>query len=445
MRAAFTYAVQRPVRAVLAVALLVRLLVLVAAGMVRDGVLIPDEVQYLELGALAASGRIEEFCCGGYGPELYASTRFYMWQVHGLVSVFGPERWALQLLAIVYGSLTAVLVVLILQRLVSRSWALAGGVAIALWPSSVLHSIVVLRETLILAILASVGLIVLDWARTSETRRLATGGVGLLVAVVCLGWLRDQTAVVTAWAILPAALVVRGGRWSRGVVALFVLLLAPWLTGTGPGGLFLIEDALPRLGTVRAWMSMEAESAHVTFDEVPVSPVSPVSSGNMAIGAGASAIVTRPVDQIKVDGVVLDVVRSTSGQQFIVDNSVSSSLKILPGGLSAFFFRPFVWEDGGLEFRLAAVEGLAWTGLYILALVGLRSLWMERPDFGVFAVAWTVGMGMVAAISQGNLGTAFRHRGQLLWLVVCLAVLGLSAVRTRRMAANCPEAGGEEV
>ena len=154
---------------------------------------------------------------------------------------------------------------------------------------------------------------------------------------------------------------------------------------------------------------------------------------------------TRPVDQIKVDGVVLDVVRSTSGQQFIVDNSVSSSLKILPGGLSAFFFRPFVWEDGGLEFRLAAVEGLAWTGLYILALVGLRSLWMERPDFGVFAVAWTVGMGMVAAISQGNLGTAFRHRGQLLWLVVCLAVLGLSAVRTRRMAANCPEAGGEEV
>lgn len=35
----------------------------------------------------------------------------------------------------------------------------------------------------------------------------------------------------------------------------------------------------------------------------------------------------------------------------------------------------------------------------------------------------------IAALTQGNVGTAFRHRGQILWALAILAVVGAGRLR----------------
>jgi hypothetical protein len=154
-----------------------------------------------------------------------------------------------------------------------------------------------------------------------------------------------------------------------------------------------------------------------------------VGSGS---GSGAVAIVSRTVEQVTVDGRKLDVVRSFNGRGMLVDNSVSSNLSAVPQGLSAFFLRPFIWEGGSGNLRWAAVEGLGWVVLYLFALRSSGRMWVQHRGLFVFGSTWLLGIGGVASMTQGNLGTAFRHRGQILWLVVVMACVGGEQVVNRR-------------
>jgi len=244
--------------------------------------------------------------------------------------------------------------------------------------------------------------------------------------------------------------------------------------------LVLLSNSVPVLGSVRAWMSIEADSAIIKFDIIPFSvpeeeevkargwwskprssvdiiPFSvpeeeevkargwwpkPRSSGGVPqpVGAceafesttesGAAAIVERCTETVCIDGECQEIVAGA----LIVDNSVTASLKAIPGGLAAFYFRPFPWEAIGeqsLIFRLAAVENLLWFVLYGFALFGIRPLWRRHPAIVVFGSSFFLTAGLGAAVTQGNIGTAFRHRLQILWVVALLAVVGGERLWTR--------------
>ena len=96
MRALRALAVRYPVRTTFVVALAVRLMVVISSHVLNQWPLIPDEMGYVELATLAADGRTNDYCCGGYGNNLYQSTRLFTWQIHGLVELFGPVGWILQ-------------------------------------------------------------------------------------------------------------------------------------------------------------------------------------------------------------------------------------------------------------------------------------------------------------------------------------------------------------
>jgi hypothetical protein len=222
------------------------------------------------------------------------------------------------------------------------------------------------------------------------------------------------------------------------------------------------------LGSVRAWMSIEADSAIMVFDAVSFAvpgeeevqargwwskprssggvPQSsggvPQSSGGVpqssggcegyksTMESGAVGIVDRCTERICIDDECRDIV----GGSLIVDNSVTASLKAIPGGLAAFYFRPFPWEAIGeqsLIFRLAAVENLLWFVLYGFALFGIRPLWRRHPVIIVFGSSFFLTAGLGASVTQGNIGTAFRHRLQVLWVVALLAVVGGERLWTR--------------
>jgi hypothetical protein len=58
----------------------------------------------------------------------------------------------------------------------------------------------------------------------------------------------------------------------------------------------------------------------------------------------------------------------------------------------------------------------------------------RRRDVVAFPLIATGVVIAAAAVSQGNLGTAFRHRGQVLWALAVLAAIGGQRLWDRRSA-----------
>ena len=428
---------RQPAWTAFVVALASRLVSVVGTHVAHRWPLIPDEGQYVELATLAADSRINDFCCGGYGPALYSSTRLFTWQLHGLVELFGPRVWILQMPAVLYGAAGAYVVTRITGKFISAKWALFAGLVVALLPSVILHSSTILRESLIWLLIVSAAWLVILWSEDRGLRRLVVCSAGLFLAVVGLGWLRDQTAILVAWSLVPVAIFVGNQRRRRIGLMMVVLLVGPWATASGPAGLVLLSDAVPVLGSVRAWMSIEADSDIVAFDVIPSEEAAGVprfegdcEEYESTTESGAAAIVDRCTATVWIDGHWREIV----GNSLIVDNSATGSLKAMPSGLAAFYFRPLPWEATGersLTFRLAAVENLLWFGLYGFALFGIRPLWRRHPAIVIFGSSFFLTTGLGASLTQGNLGTAFRHRLQILWVVALLAAVGGERLWTR--------------
>ena len=76
---------------------------------------------------------------------------------------------------------------------------------------------------------------------------------------------------------------------------------------------------------------------------------------------------------------------------------------------------------------------LVWLLLWVFATAGA---WVRRGDthLVVFPVSLVISLTLAAAVTQGNLGTAFRHRGQVLWVLAILAVAAVQHIRDRSMA-----------
>jgi hypothetical protein len=101
--------------------------------------------------------------------------------------------------------------------------------------------------------------------------------------------------------------------------------------------------------------------------------------------------------------------------------------------------RPWPWEAaaGSLGLNLARLENLVWYPLLVLALLGLTSVWRHRRVL-VFPALCCGAILAMYGLTEGNLGTAFRHRSEVVWIVALLATLGLERLvawrRTRRPA-----------
>jgi len=131
---------------------------------------------------------------------------------------------------------------------------------------------------------------------------------------------------------------------------------------------------------------------------------------------------------------------SDGGQEYVIDlqgtpvavhNDLPASLDALPQGIVAVTVRPLPWEAGASLGRVAAsVESVFWLALFVLAAVGF---WVRRRDLGAvaFPAALVVSAVLSGAVTQGNLGTAFRHRGQILWALAILSVAAAEHIRDR--------------
>jgi hypothetical protein len=432
-----------PISAAFSVALLVRVIAAVAIT-IHSGYLFPDEQSYVTLGHLAATGQLDANSLAGFGQTLFREAASFMWPVTFLFWIFGDHILVAALWAALFGAVTAVLTALLVSRVLGKSWAALAGLAAALFPSQILWSSVVLRESMVWAGLAGAAFGVTLLGQAENRRSLLGAAVLIGVSLFDLAFLREWAFVAGLWATGLSIWLFRPARpvLARGI-CLVLWLTIPLAQGYGPGAVGLLNKETGLLGYERSVLSIGAQSAFVH------PPVVRIGYGRSGLAVGAkSALVPPPVGSTQRktrtgSAVTPATATSTptsviplaiSGEGYLVNNGIRGDIRELPRGAIAFLFRPIPGQHGdGLSYDFASFEELLYYPLYVLALIGVFA-YRRRRDIIGFAVLVIIGITGIAADTEGNLGSAFRHRDQLLWAFVLLATLGVAYLRSRYIA-----------
>lgn len=417
-------AILHPVVAVTSLALLVRVATAIVLAS-RGGYTIPDEGQYVDLARYVADGRGAEAWYPGYGQSLYHSTYAFSAPLADLFRIFGPHRLIGQLIAAVLGAATAGLATWLARRVLPVGWALLAGGLVAFLPSQVLFSSVVLRESMVWCACAVIAVGVTLAASTKAWSRLLIAALLAAGGLLALGFLREQTAFIALWALLIAVCafsIARPVVVRLGVLA--IALVVSIVSGLGPLGYGLVHRSAPGLAEKRIDLGVGASTSFVHPKPVPSGKASAAPTPQ------PSATATSPGH----------VVKAADGKDYAIDNSPTSvALHAFPTGIVAVTVRPYPWETPtSTTMRFAQLEDVLWGALYVLAALGAWA-GRRRREVLAYPFAFAAGILLLGAVTQGNLGTAFRHRGQILWALAPLAALGLhwlvATIRSRRSSA----------
>ena len=383
---------RRPVLVAFTAALVVRATTAVVIAIGWGGSLFLDDATYSGMAQAAADGRLSSL--GAQQEWLYERTGTLLVPITGLYELLGPVKLAGELYVALLGATTAALTARLALEVVERRFALMAGLLVALLPSQVLWSSIILKDAAVWACLSGLAVVVAVGAR-STGRRLALLAVVAASLLVLLGFLRLQTLEVACVALTLAMLVSeRAQRPVRVAGAVAMLVCVPLVFGMGVAGApFVARSRDP--GEQRAGNAQQARSA-----------------------------VVAPTP-------------AATGHDVTSDDDVTGELSYLPKGLAVVALRPWPWESsgGGVGVALARVEALAWYPLVALALFGLGGAWRRRQALA-FPILSGCAVLVMYGLTEGNLGTAYRHRGELVWAVVLLATLGAERLVHRRQAST---------
>lgn len=245
----------------------------------------------------------------------------------------------------------------------------------------------------------------LAWITTPSDRPAWAGGALLVGALLATGLLRSHSFVVATWAAgICLAVALRTSVWRRLLVATVLVSLVPIPLGLGPAALPFVKSSA---GTVDSRRAANAEGAATAFApdsqaEEPDRSGEPGSGRRVEPDPGAVA----PGPRVGSDGGALPGLR----------------------GLEAVLVGPVPWRSvENPRVALARVDLVLWYPLLAGAVLGLTCLWRRR--LLTFPFLYVAGMTLVYSLAEGNFGTAFRHRGELVWGTALLAAFGLGVVR----------------
>jgi hypothetical protein len=98
----------------------------------------------------------------------------------------------------------------------------------------------------------------------------------------------------------------------------------------------------------------------------------------------------------------------------------------LPHRLPSFLFRPFPVIDSGSNFQnLAGIENTLWLFLISLGVLRVIRKWKIQENRFIisFLLSFLICFSAAAALYEGNLGTAFRHKSTILWSLLLILIL----------------------
>lgn len=309
----------------------------------------------------------------------------------GLFRIFGDAPAAPAIVNVFLGAWVAVPVYLLVLQVVRHNHGVARWAAAlsALFPSLILWSVLNIREA---PTVLAMALVVYAASRLQDRTELLAI-VGLALGLAVLGVSRQYLMVLVSGATLVGLLVARGRTpVSSGAAAVaLATMVGLVLQSAGLGEALVLEPSLTRVQAFRT---------------------------DFTIGAGSAY------------GLDHDV------------STVRGALAFLPTGLGYFLFAPFPWRTQSLLQSVTLPETLLWYALFPFI---IRGAYLGiRHDLRNLAVVFSVLLvvTLAYALVEGNVGTAYRHRAQVLPFFFVLAAVGLrdayGAWRSRRTAAATP-------
>jgi hypothetical protein len=416
---------KHPIAAVVIVALLLRAFLAIGSAVVTDRYVIPDEGLYMAMGRTFVSGRPLESWYPGYGQSFYESLRGFNIPLVFLFEIFGPHPVVGRLFSAVVGAAAAGVTVALALRFLRPAFAVAAGLVVALTPTQILFSSAVLREAHVWLALTVVGLGVVLMMAT-DLRRFTIGLALAAAGLLYVGQMRDQTLLAASWAVALALILSPRALWAPRVAAGVALaVFMPFAGGIGYAGLPLVRGEVPKLAETRATLGADANTAFEPAEPAapPRQPAAPPAApAAPAAGAAPATTPAAPAGE-------------PAAPAAEPDKTIVSGFRHLPEGVLNVTMRPFPWESSSsLSLKLARVENLEWYLLYVLFAIGVVVSVRHRAarlalQFPVALLALMTG---IAAVTQGNLGTAFRHRDQILWVLALGAAAGAQWLWLRR-------------
>jgi len=376
-------AASRPAALVFVVAFVIRLVVATVVAVSSDGALFPDDRGYLQLADRFANSNtaIWEFMSQEFMDDwgLMKVNAGFLLPVGYLFRLFGFHPLLGQVLSALAGAITAAAVTVLVRRHASTSAALFSGLAISTFPSQVLWSSLVLKDSFTWMALALLAMTLGWWTRQHGPGRFVQGFLMLLCITVFLTHLRVHSLVVATIACMIAVLLSPQSQRMLRIGGLLILLaFLPLSVNAGFFGSDLFVHIPGGTGNIRSNMALNARTAFTTATTTPTGR-----------------------------GPYLDLI-------------------YLPQGLRVMFLDPLPQHlNKSPNMKYAFAEHLLWYPLLLLALIGVVTRRKSLTPEIVFTVLVTGGLATMWALVEGNFGTAYRHRGELVWGVAVLAGIGL--------------------
>ena len=105
-------------------------------------------------------------------------------------------------------------------------------------------------------------------------------------------------------------------------------------------------------------------------------------------------------------------------------DTFGGSLRYLPIGFAFLLFAPFPWAlDTALQ-TAAAPETFLWYPIFFVALNGMRHAILKGSHLAVIPISVLLVVTTSYALVEGNFGTAYRHRAQIMPIFFIFAGVG---------------------
>ncbi|HEX9423161.1 MAG TPA: glycosyltransferase family 39 protein [Pyrinomonadaceae bacterium] len=301
--------------------------------------------------------------------------------VYGLI---GRNMFAVQLMNSVFGAATAVIIYLCAHQVFKNlRVARIAGIAVAFYPSLVLWSAQGLKDGPIVFLLAIAILCTLKIGEKLSMKYI----VVLVCALMGLVALRFYVFYMICVAI--------GGAFVIGMQQVTATSFARQFTA-----IIILGVGLTYVGVTR--------SASVSFERY----------GNMA------QLQRSRKDQARS-------AESGFGQDVDV-STTSGAISTIPIGVLYLLFAPFPWQITSIRQSITLPEMIIWWASFPLLVLGLWFTIKYRLRMISPILIFTVMLTLAYSVFQGNVGTAYRQRAQLLVFYFIFVAVGFVLMKEKR-------------
>jgi len=304
----------------------------------------------------------------------------YFYLVGSAYYVFGVTKAVPLFLTCVVGAATVYPVHALAAHLGGRVAARRAAHLVAWFPSLVLWSSLMVRDSMVLFFLAAALLAAYHLRRRFSVPRLAA----LLVCLAAVATLRTYIFLLVSVS-LAASLVLGQRNVFRALAT---------------GGLLMLAVVAAFQSTGVGTSEMERANLEFLHRQRVLNAMGTTIAGSM----GTDVDISTP----------------------------TAALTYLPVGLAYFYFSPFPWQIGSPRQVLALVDLLVWYSILPSVFAGFASLVRRRLRAILPLLLVVIGISVLYALVEGNIGIIFRHRAQI--IVPLCAVAGVGLAMRRRAA-----------